>query len=274
MDFFEDNYFDVIALPAAISDENLCIQPSDYIPSSIYGDSYQYYTGIDDAPSYTELTTSTSSAITQQPTELDQFLIFDCDDSFSYTTFDNLPDQTLMCTDSCAAFIKESSEILRVNSLKIQQQDEVSLSSVDEVKSDEKVSFYCNFGDCKKTYSKPAHLRAHLRRHLGLKPYFCNFPNCSWKFSRSDELGKYFLCVTIFCERLSYFYLCSTSSTVSFRLVNFLFIHFFIILKKVTAIMKQCLSKYQTQLCVSITKISIYMADKFSCISTKNNPLC
>lgn len=198
MDIFEDNYFDIIALPSAsaILNENQCIQPSDYIPSSVYEDSYQY-TGIDEIPSYTELTTSsliptsTSSTILTQPSELEQFLIFDCDDSYSVTTFDNLPDQTLMCTDSCAAFIKESSEILRVNSLKIQQQDEISLSSLDEIKSDEKVIFSCNFGDCRKTYSKPAHLRAHLRRHLGLKPYFCNFPNCSWKFSRSDELGEF-----------------------------------------------------------------------------------
>ena len=189
MDFFDDNYFDIIALPptTAILNENQCIQPSDYIPSSIYGDLYQY-SGIDEIPSYTELTTSslisTPSSSATQPSELEQFLIFDCDDSYSVTTFDNLPDQTLMCTDSCAAFIKESSEILRVNSLKIQQQDEMSLSSFEEAaKSDEKVFFSCNFGDCQKTYSKPAHLRAHLRRHLGLKPYFCNFPNCSWKFS-------------------------------------------------------------------------------------------
>jgi hypothetical protein len=119
------------------------------------------------------------------------------------TTFDNLPDQTFFCTDSCQAFLKESSENLRENSLKIQQQqqnheqqqeqnDEVSMASMNEVKDNEKVFFSCNFGDCKKIYSKPAHLRAHLRRHLGHKPYFCNFPNCAWKFSRSDELGKFF----------------------------------------------------------------------------------
>lgn len=185
MDIFEDNYFDIIALPP--TDENLCIQPSDYIPS------YQF-DGLNsnELPSYTELTTFLPQS--SSSSELEQFLIFDCDDAFTVTTFDNLPDQTFMCTDSCTAFLKESSEILRVNSLKIQQQDEVSVSSVEEaVKGDEneKVLFSCNFGDCTKTYSKPAHLRAHLRRHLGLKPYFCNFPNCSWKFSRSDELGEF-----------------------------------------------------------------------------------
>ncbi|KAG5670076.1 hypothetical protein PVAND_000362 [Polypedilum vanderplanki] len=191
MDFFEDNYFDIIALPS--TDESMCIQPSDYIPQ------YQQYEGLnsndDELPSYTELTNSFIPSSISTSSELEQFLIFDCDDSYSVTTFDNLPDQTLMCTDSCSAFIKESSEILRVNSLKIQQQDEVSMSSVEEVvknvKNDDKIFFTCNFGDCTKTYSKPAHLRAHLRRHLGLKPYLCNFPNCQWKFSRSDELARH-----------------------------------------------------------------------------------
>lgn len=189
MDFSESNYFDVIALPSTLP----CIQPSDFNPDdyaiqdlctdSTWNESSQ-------SPCYTELTTYTPS-YDSPSTELDQFLIFDYEDSISVTTFDNLPDQTLMCTDSCTEFLKESSEILRVNSLKFQQNDE-SLSSKD-VKGgavDEKVFFNCSFGDCKKIYSKPAHLRAHLRRHLGLKPYFCNFPNCSWKFSRSDELGE------------------------------------------------------------------------------------
>lgn len=158
-----------------------------------------------ESPCYTELTAYTPS-YDSTSTELDQFLIFDYDDMAPLTTLDNLPDQTLMCTDSCAKFLKESSEILRMNSLKFQQNDE-QVST--EAKSDEaegKLFFICSFGDCKKTYSKPAHLRAHLRRHLGLKPYFCNFPNCSWKFSRSDELGKIWklneLILTLTTERL------------------------------------------------------------------------
>lgn len=186
MDFSESNYFDLIALPSTLP----CVQPSDFNPDeyAIQGLSVDN-NGWSESPCYTELTTYTPS-YESTSNELDQFLIFDYEDSISVTTFDSLPDQTLMCTDSCAKFLKESSEILRENSLKFQQQDE---SAVGEIKSDdveEKVFYDCNFGDCKKTYSKPAHLRAHLRRHLGLKPYFCNFPNCSWKFSRSDELGK------------------------------------------------------------------------------------
>lgn len=190
MDFSESNYFDLIALPSTLP----CVQPSDFNPDeyAIQGftaDNGWTELGECESPCYTELTTYTPS-YESTSNDLDQFLMFDYEDSISVTTFDNLPDQTLMCTDSCEKFLKESSEILRVNSLKFQQKDE---SNSGEIRSDdveEKVFFDCNFGDCKKTYSKPAHLRAHLRRHLGLKPYFCNFPNCSWKFSRSDELGK------------------------------------------------------------------------------------
>lgn len=184
MDFLENNYFDVIALPSSLP----CIQPSDFDPDeyAIQGLSAEDgWRELTDSPCYTELKTYTPT-YDSTSTELDQFLIFDYDDSISVTTFNNLPDQTLMCTDSCAKFLKESSEILRVNSLKFHQSEEML---VGDVKSD-KVFFNCNFENCTKTYSKPAHLRAHLRRHLGLKPYFCNFPNCSWKFSRSDELGK------------------------------------------------------------------------------------
>lgn len=190
MDFLdENNYFDVIALPSSMP----CIQPSEIFNPDEYAiqgfSADNGWSELNASPCYTELTTYTPS-YDLPSTELDQFLIFDYDDSIISTTFDNLPDQTLMCTDSCSKFLKESSEILRVNSLKFQQQN---VSNDDQIKSDsveEKVFYDCNFGDCKKTYSKPAHLRAHLRRHLGLKPYFCNFPNCSWKFSRSDELGK------------------------------------------------------------------------------------
>lgn len=191
MDFFENNYFDVIALPSTFP----CVQPSgynldDYAIQGLTADNDWTEMGECESPCYTELTTYTPT-YESTSTELDQFLMFDYEDSISVTTFDNLPDQTLMCTDSCEKFLKESSEILRVNSLKFQQKDELIVGEIKSDEVEEKVFFNCNFGDCKKTYSKPAHLRAHLRRHLGLKPYFCNYPNCQWKFSRSDELGKF-----------------------------------------------------------------------------------
>jgi len=203
MDIFDSNYFDVIALSSS-----QCIQPSDCSirgedgfdvdlwQSNLYGDESSCYTELTSATTYSS-GIPTSYETESYVNELDQLLIFDYDDAMSVTTFDNLPDKTFMCNDSCSQFLKESSEILRVSSLKFQQKDDEELLNVvgtmnvvgDGGKgSDEK--FHCSFGDCKKTYSKPAHLRAHLRRHFGIKSYFCNFPNCSWKFSRSDELGK------------------------------------------------------------------------------------
>jgi hypothetical protein len=208
--FFEDNSFDIIALPPP-----QLIQPCDFNLEGLH--EWNEFT---EPPCYTELTTfsrqtfstssSTSSFTTSDSlaTELEQFLIFDYDDSITMTTFDNLPDQTLMCTDSCSQFLKESSDILRENSLKFQRMEKLEIhnsSAIDNVidvlteqrdKVDaenveaDKVFFNCTIDGCKKTYSKPAHLRAHLRRHLGLKPYHCHFENCSWRFSRSDELGK------------------------------------------------------------------------------------
>lgn len=188
MDFSKSNYFDLIALPSTVP----CVQPSDFNPDeyAVHGftvDNGWTEMGECESPCYTELTTYTPT-YESTSTELDQFLMLDYEDSISVTTFDNLPDQTLMCTDECEKFLKESSEILRVNSLKFQQQDESMTREIKSDEAEEKVFFNCNFSDCKKTYSKPAHLRAHLRRHLGLKPYFCNFPNCSWKFSRSDGI--------------------------------------------------------------------------------------
>lgn len=186
MDFSESNYFDVIALPSTLP----CVQPSDFNPDEYAIQGFATENGWAESPCYTELTNFSQPTFESTTTELDQFLIFDYEDSTSVTTFDSLPDQTLMCTDSCTEFLKESSEILRVNSLKFHQKNESNVEEVKKGDVEEKVFFNCSFGDCKKTYSKPAHLRAHLRRHLGLKPYLCNFLNCSWKFSRSDELGK------------------------------------------------------------------------------------
>jgi uncharacterized Zn-finger protein len=231
MNFFEDNSFDLIALPPP-----QVIEACDFNLEGLHD-----WSEFSEPPCYAELTTfprqtPSSSCISTTSdslaTELEQFLIFDYDDSFAMTTFENLPDQTLMCTDSCSQFLKESSEILRENSLKFQQMDydemeksvarhsviDVLTEERDKVVEAEKVFFNCTIDGCKKTYSKPAHLRAHLRRHLGLKPYHCSFENCSWRFSRSDELGEL---LTLFLNlELTFkdsFLLQSTPSKISFR---------------------------------------------------------
>ncbi|GBP31607.1 Krueppel-like factor 15 [Eumeta japonica] len=52
-------------------------------------------------------------------------------------------------------------------------------------------AFRCPVPECGKLYAKASHVRAHLRRHSGEKPYRCTWGGCVWRFARSDELARH-----------------------------------------------------------------------------------
>ncbi|XP_023943384.1 zinc finger protein 184 [Bicyclus anynana] len=52
-------------------------------------------------------------------------------------------------------------------------------------------AFRCPVEECGKLYAKASHVRAHLRRHSGEKPYRCTWSGCCWRFARSDELARH-----------------------------------------------------------------------------------
>lgn len=109
---------------------------------------------------------------------------------------DILPERTPLCTDMCDSFLRESNHNLRLATPSSppatagETAADTAALQLGQNAAGEK-GYICTFGSCEKLYAKPAHLKAHLRRHLGEKPYACNWDDCSWRFSRSDELARH-----------------------------------------------------------------------------------
>lgn len=97
------------------------------------------------------------------------------------TTRSELPDLSPIGNDICGEFFDHNSGIIP------DQQPKVASSNEDPTKP----IFQCTYGQCRKVYAKAAHLRSHIRRHLGHKPYICTWKDCSWRFNRSDELARH-----------------------------------------------------------------------------------
>ncbi|XP_004530568.2 Krueppel-like factor 15 [Ceratitis capitata] len=101
---------------------------------------------------------------------------------------DFLPEKTPLCTETCEHFLIESSKNLKLHRrARVPKRVSATSSQADQPTN----GYPCTFATCDKVYAKPAHLKAHMRRHMGEKPYTCDWPACTWKFSRSDELARH-----------------------------------------------------------------------------------
>uniref|UniRef100_A0A2S2NLD9 Krueppel-like factor 15 n=1 Tax=Schizaphis graminum TaxID=13262 RepID=A0A2S2NLD9_SCHGA len=94
-------------------------------------------------------------------------------------------DELLPCNDQDGVTVDSDDSSKRQNVTESQSPKQQDKSN--EVKQ----VLECTYPNCDKTYLKPSHLKVHMRRHSGEKPYGCMWPGCSWRFSRSDELSRH-----------------------------------------------------------------------------------
>lgn len=137
---------------------------------------------------------------------IDEYLLEALSNDRSNDTPQSCTDSTDSCVDALGTFTVLNTQL---DSMCVQDVHNYSKKSawktrIDERKPESKVrsweelsfcselgAFRCPVENCGKLYAKRSHVRAHLRRHSGEKPYRCTWGECAWRFARSDELARH-----------------------------------------------------------------------------------